>query len=120
MKRRGTRAGVARSARSAAVPDPRNANGEGRSLRRSDAGTPRGAPRLLQPAPLEQRLDARLAPAELHVEVHRLLRSAARKHHVAEALAVGALEPAVLLEPFERVGVDHLGPQVRVVAGRIA
>src|SRR6187455_3151377 len=78
------------------------------------------AERLVEPAPLEQWLDARLAPAELHVQALGLLRAAARKQRVAEALAVGALEPAVLLEPLDRVGVEDLAPDVGVVAGRIA
>ena len=45
---------------------------------------------------LEQRLDARIAPAERAIQRGRVLRAAAREDHVAEALAVRARQAAVL------------------------
>ena len=73
-----------------------------------------------EPALEEQRLDARVAAAERAIQRGGVLRPAARKDHVAEALAVLARHPAVLLEPGVRVVVEHLGPEIRVVAGRVA
>src|SRR5690242_14599928 len=76
--------------------------------------------RRLETALLEQRLDARIAPAERAIELRHVLGAAAREHHLAEALAVRARHAAVLLEPRVRVVVEHFAPEVRVVAGRIA
>ena len=47
-------------------------------------------------------------------------RPAARQQPRAERVAVRALQAAVLAEPLDGVGVEHLGPDVRVVAGRVA
>ena len=38
----------------------------------------------------------------------------------AEVVAVRALEAAVLLEPLDALGVQHLAPDVGVVAGAVA
>src|SRR4051812_26765815 len=76
--------------------------------------------RGLQPALDEQRVDDRVAAAEVAVERRRFLAAAAREDHVAEALTVLAGHPAVLLEPVVGVVVDQLAPHVGVVAGRVA
>src|ERR1700688_4997410 len=76
--------------------------------------------RRLQASLFDQRLDLRVAAAEGAIERRGVLRSAPRKDHLAEALAVGAGHAAVLPEPVVGVVVDHLAPEVGVVAGRIA
>src|SRR3546814_816310 len=78
------------------------------------------ADRLLQPTTLQQRLHARVLAAEVAVQGGEVDGVAAREDLVAEDLAVLAGQAAVLLEPFERVVVEHLGPEVGVVAGRVA
>ena len=69
---------------------------------------------------LEQRLDLGIPPSEVAVRLERVLRTADPEQAVAEAVAVRAREPAVLAEPLDRVGVEHLAPDVGVVAGAVA
>src|SRR5204862_1295825 len=68
----------------------------------------------------QQRIEDRIASAECAVHRRRVQRSAARQHHVAEALSVLALQTAVLLEPCPRVFVDDVAPEIRVIAGGVA
>ncbi|RYE82010.1 MAG: hypothetical protein EOO75_21340, partial [Myxococcales bacterium] len=69
---------------------------------------------------LEQRLDAGLGAAEAPEQLPRLLAVAALEDLAPEAVAGGPVEDAALAEHVEGVGVEHLGPLVRVVAGRVA
>src|SRR3546814_4476500 len=73
------------------------------------------ADRLLQPTTLQQRLHARVLAAEVAVQGGEVDGVAAREDLVAEGLAVLAGQATVLLEPFEGVVVEHLGPEVGVV-----
>ena len=75
---------------------------------------------LVQSPLLEQGLDLRLAAAEALVEDHRLLGAAALQDVVPEGLGRGRVEEARLLEGLEGVRVQDLGPDVAVVAGRVA
>src|SRR5690606_31806664 len=72
----------------------------------------------------QQRLGGRRAPAELLEDLHRVTAAAEREHGVAEATSgrdqrLLVLETG-LLERRERVGGEHLGPLVAVVARRVA
>ena len=73
-----------------------------------------------EPAIEEQRLDTRLAATERAIERVGVLRSAARKNHVAKARPFSRVSPPRSREPGERIVIEHLGPQIRVVAGPIA
>ena len=78
------------------------------------------ASRRRRPATRQQRRDLGVAAAEVAVRLERILRSADAQQTRAETVAVLAREPAVLAEPLDRVGVEHLAPDVRVVAGAVA
>src|SRR3954447_4430372 len=65
-------------------------------------------------------VDARVVPGKRPVHFRIIERVAARKHHVAEALAVGAGEAAIRLEPGECVLPEHPRPRVSIITGRIA
>src|SRR5438105_2127336 len=79
-----------------------------------------GDARRSKPLPFEQRLDPRRPSVELLEQHPRLLGPRAREDLVAEHLAVGARQPAVLVEPLPAVARQHLAPDVRVIGGRIA
>mgnify|MGYP003694222567 CR=1 FL=1 len=49
----------------------------------------------------------------------RIQAAAAGQERFAKVVAVFALQAAVLLEPFDAVGVEHLAPDIAVVAGRV-
>src|SRR6266404_1024838 len=72
--------------------------------------------RRLQASLFDQGLDFRVAAAEGAVERRGVLCSAPGQDHVAEAFSVGAGHAAVLAEPVVGVVVDHLAPEVGVVA----
>src|SRR4051794_32690322 len=69
---------------------------------------------------IEVRLDLRVMPGPVAVHVGKVKRIAARQDHVAEALAVGAGQPAVRPEPVERVLPEHASPRVGIIARGIA
>src|SRR5947199_8592337 len=71
----------------------------------------------LQCSLLEQRPYVRIPPPEVAVQRAHVARPAARQNHIAEALAVGPCHAPVLGEPGVGVVIEHLAPQVRVVAG---
>ena len=52
-------------------------------------------------------------------EYHRILRRAAFKHFFEFRSALG-IEDAFFLKHLEGVGIEHLGPEVGIVAGGIA
>ena len=79
-----------------------------------------GRPGLVEPAPLQQRRDHRVASAELAVRLERVLRAADPEQQPPESVAVLARQPAVLGEPLDGVGVEHLAPDVGVVARVVA
>src|SRR5207342_1135382 len=68
----------------------------------------------------QQRLDVRIAAGEVMEQRQRVLAAATREQGVAEVVAVGAGQAAVLLHPFHAVGVEHFRPDVGVVAGCVA
>src|SRR6266480_6404798 len=77
-----------------------------------------GSPSIsLQPPLLEQRPHLRIPPPKVAVQRAHVARPAARQNHIAEALAVGPRHAPVLGEPGVGVVIEHLAPQVRVVAG---
>src|SRR5690606_15150196 len=73
-----------------------------------------------EPVAPQQGVRVRLAAAEALVELHRVLGAPALEHVLAKTRRHLAVEDAPLLEELERVGVEHLGPLVAVVTGRIA
>src|ERR1700712_2019728 len=69
---------------------------------------------------LEQRPDIGLPAAEIDESFQRIPAAAAGKDGIQKAMCGLAVEHAVLLECGERVGCEHLGPFVAVVAGCVA
>jgi hypothetical protein len=53
-----------------------------------------------QSALFEQRFDLRVVAGEVAEQFHRILAAAAREQRGAEAVAVGAIQAAVLAEPL--------------------
>src|SRR5262245_64797048 len=80
--------------------------------------------RLRQPGLSQQRRRGRLPPAERLEDLHRMAAAAEREDGVAEAPAGRRYRFRIvetgILERRERVGRQHLGPLVAVVAGGIA
>ena len=75
----------------------------------------------LKSAALEQRTDLRIAAAgEVPELPDRIFAAAAREQHLAETIAVLALQAAVLLDPLDGVRIEHFAPDVGVIAGRVA
>jgi hypothetical protein len=68
-------------------------------------------------AALEQRVDLRLAtrPVKVPELAHWILAAAAREQHLAEAIAILALQAAVVLDPLHGVRVEDLAPDVGVI-----
>src|SRR5215831_7090548 len=76
---------------------------------------------LAQPPPLEQALGRRQAPAEGGVELGRIARAAGGVDMIMQLLRdAGIKDVAGLLERRERVGVEHLRPQIAVVGRGVA
>ncbi|MBG9885503.1 hypothetical protein ABE10_02645 [Bacillus toyonensis] len=75
---------------------------------------------VAQTTALQERADLRVVSAEVAVGVAGVLRAAYSQQAFTEAVAVRASEPAVLPEPLDRVGVEHLAPDVGVVACAVA
>src|ERR1035441_595921 len=75
----------------------------------------RGEPPLFQ-----QRLDDRIASTERPVQLGDVRRALARKDHFAKALTVGARHSPVLREPVIGIVVQHLAPEIGVIARRVA
>src|SRR5690606_6407698 len=88
------------------------------ALATSSDRAPYDSARVETPA-REEGLDARLTAPQLDERAHRVERSAATEQRAPEPLARLAVQPAVLLEPLDRVRVEHLGPDVGVVRGRV-
>src|SRR5213078_1826637 len=59
----------------------------------------------------QQRLNDRIAAAEVTKRRRHVLRATARQNQVAKTLAVDAGQSAVLLEPVEGVVIQDLAPQ---------
>src|SRR6185312_13925035 len=74
----------------------------------------------LEPAALQQRLDVGIPAPEVAERLERVLRAADTEQAVPEPVAVGPRQPAVVLEPFDGVGVEYFAPDVRVVPGAVA
>src|SRR5690348_8947721 len=68
----------------------------------------------------QQRLQIRFMAREIVEERHRILAAAAGKQRATEIVAVFTGESAVLLEPLHAIGIEHFGPDIRVVTGGIA
>src|SRR5256886_9212489 len=84
------------------------------------SATPPGSTSLLirlQSPLFKQRRHVRIAPPEVAVQRTHVARPSPRQDHVTETCAVGPRHTPVLLEPGVRVVIEHLAPQVRVVAG---
>src|SRR6478609_5031022 len=79
-----------------------------------------GRRRSFQAAALEERLQGGVPPAEGAERLERVPAVAAGEQFGAEAVAVGPAEPAVLGEPVHGLGVQHLAPDVGVVARSVA
>ncbi len=76
--------------------------------------------RRLDAIALEEGVDGGLLTAEALIEGHGVLGAALGEDAVAEAAGRGTVEDAVVLEYAEGVGLEHFGPLIAVVAGRIA
>src|SRR4030095_4691729 len=72
---------------------------------------------LIQPSFLQQRPRHGIAASEVTIDLRKVCLPGARQHSRAEAVAVLARQAAVLDEPVIRVGIEHLGPEIRVVPG---
>src|SRR5690606_19821714 len=68
---------------------------------------------------LEERVEARLPTHETLVKVHRVFRITKLQDRTTECVADLGAEHTRVLEPCERVGVEHFGPLVRVVTRSI-
>ena len=76
---------------------------------------------LLPQSPVFQhRLDIRGMSPEILKHLIVIFGIAPRQDHVAEALAIFAVESTVFLEPGKGIIVQHFRPEVGVVASRIA
>src|SRR5690606_40675609 len=73
-----------------------------------------------QAAGLQQGANVRILPVEIAELFERVNAEAAREHFLAQAVAVGASQSAVCLEPVLRIAGQHLAPDVGVIAGRVA
>src|SRR3569623_2309273 len=67
----------------------------------------------------QQRVDGRLAAAELAAQLHGFARTALLQYGGQKTQAGVAVENALLLEGGERVRRQHLGPFVAVIAGGV-
>ena len=74
----------------------------------------------LETAANEERFDVGLTTSEITEETESIGSAAAREKFLAEAVAVGSLEAAILFDPFDGVGVQDLRPNVRVITGGVA
>src|SRR5688572_7181397 len=87
---------------------------------------PRGSPPWgseasgCEAAALQQGLDVSIPPPEVAVGLERILRAADPEKPLPEPLAVLARQAAVLAEPLDRVRIEHLAPDVGVVARAVA
>ena len=75
---------------------------------------------LYQPAHPEQRRRPRRTPAEFDVELHRIARIAGLEHALQAGRRFRMKGIAGLGESVKTVGVEHFGPQVGIVASRVA
>src|SRR5881398_3181141 len=82
-------------------------------------GIIRRKPRF-QSAPLQQRLEVRIAPHKILEQTQRIGRTTATEQCLPEAIAILALQSSVFLNPFHTVGIEHFTPDVRVISGGIA
>ena len=73
----------------------------------------------VETAPFQERFDVGIAAGEIVEELHRVLAPAAREEGVAEMIAVFALQAAMLLEPFDAVGIELFAPDVAVITGAV-
>src|SRR5262245_54768440 len=73
----------------------------------------------IEPAAFQQRFHSWFAAGEGPEKGHRLLAASPRKQGAAEVITVRAGKASVFLEPFDAVGIEHLGPDVRVVSGGV-
>src|SRR5262249_52460084 len=78
-----------------------------------------GARRTIESAPFEQGFDVGIAADEILKQVESVRGAAARQQRGAKAVAILAFQSAVLLEPLDCVGVEHLAPDIRVITGRV-
>ena len=74
----------------------------------------------LETAANEERFDVGLSAGEIAEETEGIGGAAAREKFGAEAVTVGALEAAVLFDPFDGVGVEDFRPNVRIITGGVA
>ena len=93
---------------------------QGRVARLADLAAARGRRRCgREAALLQQRLDVRIAAAELAIGLGAIGRVAGREDERLEPRRRLVPGTAGLGERLPGVGVHHLGPQVAVVAGRV-
>ena len=72
-------------------------------------------------ASLQQRVDARFFAAESLVQGHRVFGATAGEDVLAKRLGdLRVKDVARFLERLKSIGVQHFGPQIRVVTGRVA
>ncbi len=67
----------------------------------------------------QQRIDRRCAPTKLHKQLHRLTRPALLEDIVQKFEPSATVENTVLFKLGKRIGRQHLGPFVTVIAGGV-
>src|SRR5579883_823620 len=75
---------------------------------------------LRQPRPHQQRIRVRLPPHKLAIQLRRVLAVALRQNILPERRANGPAEDPLIAEPCKCVGVQHLGPLIRVVTRAVS
>src|SRR3984957_18399980 len=70
-------------------------------------------------AVLHHGVDGRRLAAPGLVNAREILRIAERQNHAPKAFSIRGAQGTVILEPLVRVVIEHLRPQVGIVAGRI-
>lgn len=68
----------------------------------------------------QERIDVRLMSAEGYVQIHGIGRIASLQYLLTEAGSDSSVEYAYLLKSRKGIGIQHFGPLIAIVSGRIA
>ena len=67
-----------------------------------------------------QRVDVWLAAPECHIEFHGVPCAAARKDALPQVPGSGWIKDSLLAKHLERIGIEHFGPFVTIVASSVS
>src|SRR6478672_6169591 len=96
-------------------------SGKPNLFKKKDAEPSSASPKSLkQSGAAQQCIRFRFFSAEADIQFHRLFGSAFRQDIIAETRCDFGVENAFFLEKLKRIGVEHLGPFVTVIARRVA